>query len=325
MAKFSFMKILVTGANGFIGQALCKALSKAGYTVCAAVRSKVLSERTIFPACIKVAVVGDIDSCTDWEKILHGIDVVVHTAARVHQIKEKKIHRLTEYDRVNTAGTVHLFKTSAKFNVKQFIFLSSIHVNGYETFGQAFTELNRPEPWNEYAISKWKAEQGIMMECQAETSIKYTILRLPLVYGWGVKANFERLLKLVRLRIPLPLGAVSNKRSLLYIGNLISAVLMCIKNPRAMNQTYLLSDKDDISTPQLIYEMARHYGIKPKLWSISPGWLKWIAYCLGKEASILPLLNSLQLDSGKIRNALDWEPPYTLSSGLAEMFQKDRD
>ena len=313
------MKILVTGGSGFVGRALCQKLFESGYSILTTIRKKPhqLIEN------IEYISIPDINQNTDWSNILKEIDIVVHTAARVHMMNEKTCNPLEEYCKINTEGTLNLFQQAIQANVKKFIFLSTIKVNGEETFEQAFQETSPCNPKDPYALSKWEAEQGIASIAN-NTNFDYTIVRLPLIYGQGVKANFSNLLKLIKSRFPLPFGAIQNKRSMLYIGNLSSAILKIIESSLSKNKTYLLSDNEDISTAKLSKKIAYAYGFKIFLIPLPLFLFKWFGMIMGKRKAISRLLGSLQIDSSKIRNELNWLPPYTVELGLAEMIRFEK-
>ena len=316
-------KILITGTNGFVGKALTKELLNAGYFVRGALRT-LPKNSFIEHQNFELFPIGEINSKTTWSEALKDIDIVIHTAARVHIMNDSALDPFVEYREVNTLGTVKLFEDSIKENVKKIIVISSIKVNGEETIDKPFTEIDLCSPDDPYGLSKWEAEQGIIKKA-LEHHIAYTIVRLPLVYGNGVKANFEKLLKLVKSRIPLPLGAIKNKRSLLYMGNLTSAILEIIKNPVSNNKTYLLSDNDDVSTAELIKQMAKAYSIKRYLLPAPLFLFRLLGKIIGKQQAISRLLGSLQVDSSKIRQELHWTPPYTVESGLTEMAKQKKE
>lgn len=313
--------ILITGANGFIGQTLCNAFSKAGYQVRGVVRKKKPSAISINWELLEV---GDFSENFDWGHALTGIDVVIHTAARVHQMKESLGNPHALYKRVNTDTTLEVLKQAHQYGVRRFIFLSSIKVNGESTTTTPFSETDPAAPQDPYAISKYEAEEGIQNFCQHHPEISCTIFRLPLVYGVGVKANFAALLRAVQRRYPLPFGAVHNKRSLLYLGNLLSILQADMQQDQIKNQVYLLSDGDDISSATLVQTMAAAYGVQSFLLPIPPSILLGIGACLGKAKAMSRLLGSLQVDSKKVRTSLQWSPPYTVASGLTEMAMQAR-
>jgi UDP-glucose 4-epimerase len=302
------MKILITGANGFVGRALLETLAKTGYSVVGITRKDI----------------SNIDERTDWSSLLKDVDVVIHAAARVHMMQDASQNPLLEYRKTNTQGTLKLLKDSIAANVKKFIFISSIKVNGEFTKDKHFSEEDKYIPEDPYGLSKWEAEQGII-ELTKNTTTKFTIVRLPLVYGVGVKANFKNLIKLVRSNLPLPFGCIHNKRSMLYLGNLISAIEAIIQNSVSNNQTYLLSDNDDVSTAELVKKIAKAYGLKRYLIPVPLFLFKWLGAMTGKHKAVSRLLGSLQVDSRKIRRELNWKTPYTVKTGLSEMVQQEKE
>lgn len=306
------LRLLVTGANGFVGRALGDALVQHGHTVRGAVRRN----DVILNSKISRVTVGEINNQTDWSEALEGVDVLIHLAARVHVMNETSIDPLEEFRRANVHGTEHLARSAAAHGVKRMVFVSSIKVNGGETSGgKGYTELDIPSPKDPYGISKWEAEQALHRVAQ-ETGLEVVIVRPPLVYGPGVKGNFERILSALIKGMPLPLASVSNLRSLIYVGNLADALRVCAIHPAAAGQTYLLSDRDDISTPNLTRQLALAMGKPARLFPFPAPLLKIAGRLLGKSEQIGRLLGSLQIDSGKIRRELNWQPPCTLQQGL---------
>ncbi len=301
-------KVLVTGANGFVGRAFCDALEQAGIQPVRGVRGSADFNETA---------VGDINSATDWSAVLSGCDVVVHLAARVHVMHERDTDPLAAFRAVNTAGTLNLARQSAKFGVRRFVFLSSIKVNGEATISAPFTEADAVQPQDPYALSKWEAEQGLQ-QIAAATGLEVVVLRPPLIYGPGVKANFRSLLSWVNHRAPLPLAAVDNRRSMLYLGNLVDALLVCAEHPDVAGKTYVLSDGEDISTSDLIGRISAAFGKHPCLWALPEQWLTILARLVGKQAEAGRLLGSLQVDSSRFRHDTGWVPPFTLSQGIQQ-------
>ncbi len=305
------MKLLVTGANGFVGKALCGALFEQGY----AVRGAVRSAKTIVETCERV-VVGDFDEQTDWENALAGMDVVIHLAARVHVMHDTSIDPLAEFRQVNVAGTENLARQAARAGVKRFVYVSSIKVNGEATEGAAkFSESDVPNPQDPYGVSKFEAEEALH-RVAVETGLEVVIVRPPLVYGAGVKGNFAQMLKVLAKGIPLPLASVHNRRSLVYVGNLVDALILCATHHVAVGQTYLVSDGEDISTPDLLRQLGVAMGHPARLIPCPQALLRLGGRMTGKADQIERLLGSLQVDSGKIRRELGWMPPYTVSRGL---------
>ena len=310
------MKFLVTGANGFVSRALCKELSQKGYAVRAAVRSENVKFNDI-----ERTVVGTIDGETDWGKAFIDVGVVFHLAARVHVMSDESSDPLAEFRRINTAGTEHLARSAAASGVKRFIYVSSIKVNGEATCaGKKFSELDTPNPQDPYGISKWEAEQALH-RVAAGTGLEVVIVRPPLVYGANVKGNFAQMLKVLAKGIPLPLASVENRRSLIYVGNLVDALIICAAHPAAAGQTYLVSDGEDVSTPDLLCQLGTAMGHPARLFPCPQALLKLAGRLVGKADQIERLLGSLQVDSSKIRRELGWIPPFTLQEGLILMVQ----
>lgn len=301
------MTVLVTGANGFIGQALCPALAAAGFVVRRAVRGGSTPE---------AFAVGDIGPNTDWRAALAGCGAVVHLAARVHVMREATADTEAAFHAVNCEGTLNLARQAAAAGVRRFVFVSSIKVNG-EGRAAPYHEADAAAPRDAYARSKWAAEQGLW-EISRETGLEGVVLRPPLVYGPGVGANFQRLLGWVARGWPLPFGRVDNRRSLLFVGNLADAIRACLSHPAAAGKTYLVSDGEDVSTPELLRRLAGALGRPARLSPVPPSWLAWVANLLGRGADLDRLLGSLAVDSGAIRRDLAWRPPHTLNQGLAE-------
>jgi nucleoside-diphosphate-sugar epimerase len=304
-------RILVTGANGFVGRPLCAELLKREYPVKAAVRrpdALNTAEQTV--------VAGQIDDRTDWTQALFDVDVVIHLAARVHVMKEVAADPLTEFRKVNVQGSEHLARQAADAGVKRLVYVSSVKVNGEETSGQRrYTEQDEPMPQDPYGVSKWEAEQALH-RVAAETGLEVVIVRPPLVYGLNVKGNFAQMLKVLRYGMPLPLASVHNQRSLVYVGNLVDALILCAAHPAAAGQTYLVSDGEDISTPELLRRLGAAIGQPARLLSCPTGLLKLAGRLVGRSDRIDRLLGSLQVDSGKIRSELNWTPPYPLQQSL---------
>ncbi len=301
------MKALVTGATGFVGSALCARLAACGIEVVPAVRN---------PSGLPHEVaVGNLAASTDWRSALTGCDAVVHLAARVHVMDDTAQDPLALYRAANTDATLNLARQAADAGVKRFVFISTIKVNG-EGRDAPYRETDVSAPGDAYAVSKWEAEQGLQ-RIAAETGLEIVILRPPLVYGPGVKANFLRLMQMVQRGWPLPLGAICNRRSLLYLGNFVDAIRLCIEHPAAAGQTFLLDDGEPVSTPELIRALARAMGRPARLPAVPVGGLELAGALLGKRAAVARLTGSLFVDSSLIRSRLAWTPPYTMEQGLA--------
>ena len=309
--------VLVTGANGFIGRETCKALTAIGYTVRIALRNESSFSGDVPIMAQEHCIVGDIDLMTDWSAALAGVDIVIHLAGRVHIMKEKFVDSLTEYKRINVEGTTHLAQQAVKVGVQRFIFTSSIKVNGEVTFDRPFREDDLPAPQDPYSLSKWEAEQALS-QLAKESQLEVVILRLPLVYGPGVKGNFLRLMKIIDRCVPLPLKSIQNQRSLLYLGNLVSALGLCIQHPQAVGQMFLVSDGEDVSTPELVQHIAKALDCSAHLIPFSPFLLRLGGQFIGKSDAVDRLLGSLVVDNSKIRQDLGWCPPFNLEQGLRE-------
>lgn len=307
------LSVLVTGANGFVGRGLCLEMARRGYTVRAAVREP---NRTLdLPG--EIVVVGDIGQDTDWSAAVAAVDVIVHLAARVHVMQETAVDPGAAFRGVNVGATSGLARAAAMHGVKRFVYVSSIKVNGEATTDKPFAPDDVPYPQDAYAVSKWEAEQ-VLRRVAKETGLEVTVVRLPLVYGPGVGGNFLRLLKLIELGIPLPLASIDNRRSMIYNGNLADALIACAAHPAAAGNTYLVSDGEDISTPKLMGELARLMGKSARLWPLPSALLRSAGWLTGKAAEVERLIGSLQVDSARIRNDLQWPPPFSVDQGLAE-------
>jgi len=302
------VRVLVTGATGFVGKALVRDLAGRGHGAIPVVRrAAALPHEVIVP---------DMNAQTDWHPALAGCDAVVHLAARVHLMHDTAQDPLALYRATNTEATLNLARQAARAGVKRFVFVSSIKVNG-EGRDTPYRETDVAAPEDAYAISKWEAEQGLQRIAQ-ETGLEIVILRPPLVYGPGVKANFLRLMRMVQRGWPLPLGAIRNRRSLLYLGNFVDAICLCVEHPAAAGQTFLLDDGQPVSTPELVRAVARAMGRPARLLAVPVDMLEIVGTLLGKRASVARLKGSLWVDSSLIRRRLGWTPPYSMEAGLAE-------
>lgn len=309
MTERSAGNFLVTGANGFVGKVLCSELRANGLTVRAAVRTG------NFPGS-DVVRVGAIDDQTDWTDALRDMAVVIHLAARVHVMTDKASNPLAEFRRVNVVGTENLARQAARAGIKRLVYVSSIKVNGEATDGaRKFSELNVPNPQDPYGVSKCEAEAALHRVAE-ETGLEVVIVRPPLVYGAGVKGNFAQMLKVLAKGIPLPLASVQNSRSLVYVGNLVDALILCATHPKAAGQTYLVSDGEDVSTPDLLRQLGNAMDHPVRLIPCPPALLKLAGSLTGKADQVERLLGSLQIDNGEICRELNWTPPYTLDQGL---------
>lgn len=305
------MRFLVTGANGFVGSALCRRLLQESG---ASVRGAIRGAGRLLPPGVEPVVVGPIGASTNWTAAVTGVNCVVHLAARVHRLRDRCSEPLAAYREVNVRGTTHLAATAAEAGVKRLVFLSSVKALGEER-NAPYTSTDEPRPSHPYGISKWEAEQALQVVAR-DTGLEVVVLRPPLVYGPGVRANFLDLLKAIDRGIPLPFGAIQNRRSLLFAGNLADAILAVARCPAAAGRTYLVSDGEDLSTPELVRRIAAALGRREKLLAVPPRWLKWGARLTGQTAVADRLLGSLTVDATPIRHELGWQFPYTLSQGL---------
>ncbi len=309
------MNVMITGATGFIGRNLIERCQSKGYDVRACART----QSSNIPQNIDLHLIGNILNNTKWSDVVRGIDVVIHTAARVHIMGESAANTLTEFRSVNTAGTLNLARQAVKAGVKRFIFISSIKVKGEETQpSQPFKEDDSSIPTDPYGLSKYEAEQGLLKLAQ-ETDMEVVIIRPPLVYGPGVKANFSTMMKWINKGIPLPFGSIDNKRSLVALDNLVSFIIRCIDHPKATNEIFLISDGEDVSTTELLQKVAKAFGKKAFLVPV-PIWIMcFFAKLLGKEDVANRLFGSLQVDSSKARELLDWRPVITMDEQLKKI------
>lgn len=305
--------LLVTGATGFIGSALIERLRRYGGL---AVRAAVRRLPARFPAEFETFQVADLGPDTDWTSALSGMDLVVHAAARVHVMKDVAADPLAEFRCVNVQGTLNLARQAAASGAHRFIFLSSIKVNGDETtLGVPFKADDAPAPIDAYGISKREAEDGLR-KLASETGIEVVVIRPPLVYGPGVKANFLGMMRWLSKGIPLPLGAVRNKRSLVALDNLVDLLVTCINHPAAANQTFLASDGEDLSTTELLSRTAMALRKPARLVPVPVPILTTAAFLLGKSEISRRLCSSLQVDISKNRELLGWVPPVSVDEAL---------
>lgn len=304
--------LLITGANGFVGRALISKLAlETNHFVRASVRKKIIQ----FPSQIEVLENMDASSNTNWTDALRDIDVVIHLLARVHVMDDKVADPLLEFRNINVNATIALANAAAKLGIKRFIFLSSVKVNGESTFHKPFSESDLPHPQDAYAISKWEAEEALR-KISKDTGMEIVIIRSPLVYGPNVKANFLKMMQYIKRGIPLPLGAIQNKRSLIGVDNLVDFIATIISHPNAANQTFLISDDEDISTTDLLRRIGKYIGRPARLIPLHPKILSFLFNILGRQDFGDRLLGSLEIDITKAKKLLAWSPPKTLDEGL---------
>jgi UDP-glucose 4-epimerase len=309
--------VLVTGGTGFIGSAVLRALTaRPELSVTAAVRRAVELEGA------RVVRVGDLGGDNDWREALAGCDLVIHLAARVHVMRDASSDPLTEYRRANVDGTMRLARQAAAAGVRRFIFLSSIKVNGEATApGRPFTSEDVPAPADPYGISKAEAEAALRA-LASETGMEVVVIRPPLVYGPGVKANFLRMATALARGVPLPLGAIEhNRRSLVALDNLVDLITTCMDHPAAANQTFLVSDGEDLSTTALLRRTAAALGVRARLLPVPGGLLMTGAALLGRRGVAQRLCGTLQVDSSRVRRLLGWTPPLSVDEGLLRAVQ----
>lgn len=304
-------RILLTGSTGFVGTALLAAFKNViGVQVVPVVRHASASNPEGSIA------VGNMDGTTDYSAAIQGIDVVVHAAARAHIMRDEVADPLAEYRKVNVEGTLKLAQDTAAAGVKRFIYISSIKVNGESTTGRdPFSATHQPAPQDPYGLSKQEAEDGLR-QLAVDTGMEVVIIRPPLVYGPGVKANFLSLLKVSDTGLPLPFARIKNARSLVYVGNLVDCIIRSIQHPAAANQTFLVSDGEDVSLPELVKHIRTALGRPARLLPVPVGLFKLAGALTGKQSVVDRLVGDLQVDTTNTRELLGWTPPFTLEQGL---------
>lgn len=306
-------KLLITGATGFLGSKLCSNLKFKNHLIHASARSdsQAITENNFF-----FFNVGALNSKTKWSTALSGIECVIHCAARAHVMKDKRKNILTSYREINVDGTRNLAIQAAMSGVKRFIFISSIKVNGESTIGSSSFKIGDiPQPEDAYGISKWEAEQTLW-EISKKTGLEIVIIRPPLIYGHGVKGNLLRLLDLVYRGVPLPLAGIQNSKSFIGLQNLIDLIVLCIDHPKAPGNTFLIADKECISTSDLISKLQKIMKKPSRLFSAPTNLVKLAGLLTGKSIEVKRLLSSLKIDSSHAYKVLDWTPLITLEEGL---------
>ncbi|WED26886.1 SDR family oxidoreductase [Vibrio sp. DW001] len=304
-------KVLLTGYSGFVGSCLLKHLQK-NHIVSLLGRTLPQDDNSEFYQ-------SDLNDLSNLEQALSCVNVIIHCAARVHIMDDESVEPIVEFRKVNTLGTLHLARQAAVAGVKRFIYISSIKVNGESTeFNEPFRSTDARLPEDSYGQSKAEAEEQLIKFAD-ETGLEVVIIRPTLVYGPGVKANFASLLNLVSKGLPLPFGSITNnKRSLISISNLVDLIITCIDHPKAINQVFLVSDDHDISTSEIVREMAKSLG-KPQWQLPIPLYCyETVGHVFGKEDVINRLLGSLQVDIAHTKKTLGWTPPQTLEEGFKE-------
>jgi len=303
--------LLVTGATGFVGRAVCARMMQQGLPVVRATRVPMPQ-----PGVSSVAV-GEIGPDTDWSAAIAGCGAVLHLAARVHVMREVATDAIGEFRRTNVEGTLALVRQAAMAGVRRFVYVSSIKVNGEETApGRPFKAEDTPAPEDAYAMSKFEAEQGLRALC-ADTGMEFVVIRPPLVYGPGVRANFATMMRWVARGLPLPLGAITaNRRSLVGVDNLVDLLVTCASHPAAAGQVFLASDGEDLSTADLLKRIGIALDRPARLLPVPEVWLRAAAHLIGRPGIAQRLCGSLQLDIGHTCQTLGWRPPVTVDEGL---------
>ncbi len=313
--------VLVTGANGFIGKAVCADLPARGYRVVGVVRHNIQMDFREGAECLSM---DEIDASTDWSAALTGLDSVVHLAARVHLMRETAADPLTEFRRTNVDLTLNLARQAAAAGVRRFVFVSSIKVNGEATpVGQPFNAEDEPHPTDPYGVSKYEAELGLL-KLADKTGMEVVIIRPVLVYGQGVKANFQAMMQWLLKGIPMPLGTLPNRRSFLALGNLADLIATCIHHPAAANQVFLASDGEDLSISELLRRTGSALGKSARLIPVPVMVLRGGARLVGQDAVMQRLCDSLQVNISKTRRVLGWVPPVRVDDALRETAQHFR-
>lgn len=313
-------RVLVTGASGFVGRAVVAQLLHIGRPVTAALRGPLPAAARESVSALHTVQVGELAPATNWAAALDGVGAIVHCAARVHVMRETSTDPMAAFRHVNVDGTLQLARQAAAAGVRRLVFISSIGVNGAETFGTPYTPDDVPLPHSAYAQSKYEAELGLQALTR-ETGMEFVIIRPPLVFGPNAPGNFDRLLRALSRGTPLPLGAVRNRRSLVALDNLVNLLTICVDHPRATNHTFMVSDDEDISTTDLLRRLARALGRPARLLPIPSVALRAVAKTLGKSDLAQRLCGSLQVDISETRRILGWAPVVTLDDALAQAAQ----
>lgn len=307
-------KILVTGANGFVGKVTCAELSARGFHVTAAVRDATVNDVGSQSLKIDTISVGNIDGRTNWATALADCSSVIHLAARAHILKDSAADPMTAFRQTNVSGSVQLARSAVFAGVKRFVYVSSVGVNG-NTNTRPFTERDMPLPFEAYAESKLEAEQALIQETM-NTGMELVIVRPPLVYGPECPGNFLRLLKLLSSGIPLPFATIDSKRSFVSVWNLADFLATCVVNKQAAGEVFLVSDMDDVTLPDLLRGLANGMGKRAPLFSINPTVLRAAAGVVGRGEMFEKLCGNLTVNASHARTILCWTPPVSLAEGL---------
>ncbi len=310
------LHVFISGASGFIGRACCAQMVQSGFEVRAGLRK----------SCplldgVEQVIVGDLSGTTRFDNVLRDVDVLVHLASRVHLLRDRTRDKLRAFREVNVDGTLNLARQAVEAGVKRFVFISSIGVNGAQTFDSPFGPDDVPRPSSPYAQSKLEAEIGLR-QIADQTSLDVVIIRPPLVYGPDAPGNFGMLVRLLQYGWPLPFGSVCNKRSYVSLDNLVDLIVTCIMHSKAANETFLVADGDDLSTPELMLRLCRLLERPARFLSVSPKILEFCAKAIGRLEMYRSLCGSLQVDISKTTNLLQWAPPISVDEGLRRAIRR---
>ncbi|MEE2769542.1 MAG: NAD-dependent epimerase/dehydratase family protein [Pseudomonadota bacterium] len=312
------MKVLITGANGFVGKALFNFLKDKKYDIKGTLRSDSAKDLIDRGCCV----VGDLNKDTDWSQALKDIDVVIHTAARVHAMNLKVLDKDAYFRIPNVEGTINLAQQALKYGVKRFIFLSTIKVCGEETnLDQGFQADDMPNPKEPYANSKLEAEKALFSLAK-DTSMEVVIIRLPIVYGPNVKGNFKQIIYWIKRGLPLPFGNVVNKRSFIGVNNLVHLIDVCTHHPNAGNQIFMASDGYDLSTLETFELIGSILGKKPKIIYVPQKLIIWLGNFLRQQKKIDRLTRSLRVNIDKTCSVLEWHPPFSVKESMENAFKE---
>lgn len=304
-------KILITGATGFVGRVVLERMIRDSLEVRVATRHSGLT----WPVGVEAVQIVDGGQEVDWQTAVRDINTVVHCAARVHIMKDAAADPLAAFRAVNLDATLGLAKAARRAGARRFVFISSVKVNGESTLpGHPFTADQSAKPQDPYGISKYEAEQAL--RDLANSGLEVVIIRPPLVYGPGVKANFRSMMQWLRRGLPLPFGAIENRRSLIAVDNLADLIVRCVHHPAAANETFLASDNEDLSTPQLLRRLALALGTQAHLFSVRSSWIERVATMAGFGGAVQRLCGTLQVDISKTRSLLGWSPVVNVDEGL---------
>ncbi len=304
------LRVLVTGANGFVGSSLCQMLQQQGHQVIGTTRTAHETQKNEY------VITGELNANTNWRDVLRGVDVVVHSAARVHVLYDTVADPISEFRQINVEASANLARQAIEAGARRMIFISTIGVLGNYSL-KPFCESDAPQPSNAYAVTKWEAEQKLA-EIAKTSGLELVVIRPPLVYGPRVKANFYRLMDHVAKGKPLPFGRVVNQRDFVSVKNLSHLISVCLSHPKAAGELFLAADRESVSTPQLIRKLAQHFRVYPRLIPVPEILLHWGARLLQKERFYHSVCSSLQIDTAKAWQLLDWQPMQTLDEGLSE-------